>query len=380
MNIGQKSKNLEAIAILIGTIIGAGIFALPYAVMKSGFIVGLGYFIFCGTVTLIMHLIYGEIVLRTKGTQRIVGYGGFYLGKSGKALLLTSALVGMLFSRVVYLILASGFLAAVFGNIGNNLVYVLISWSILSLGIILDWKKLAFLELLVIVLLLMTVVIITLSSFSYFKLENIPLLNLKNFFLPWGIIFFAVGGASAIPELREILGDKTKNIKKIIIIGTLIPIIFYIIFTIGIIGATGLKTTPDAIGALKTIVSHNIIDLAAVLGLLCVATSYLSMGIVLKKIFIYDLKVNRILSSAFVCLMPLLLYLLSFNNFIKIISFLGLWLGAVEGMLLLAMHRRAKIAGDRQPEYSLRLPSIVYWIIGTIFIVGPILSIIFVKY
>ncbi|MCX6740927.1 MAG: hypothetical protein NTY61_00815, partial [Candidatus Parcubacteria bacterium] len=140
MHIGQNRKDLEAIAILIGTIIGAGIFTLPYAVMKSGLLVGLGYFIFCGTVTLTIHLIYGEIVLRTQKTQRIVGYGGTYLGKSGKILLFISALVGMLLSRVVYLILGSGFLATVFGSVGNNLIYVLIFWAALSLGIILDWK------------------------------------------------------------------------------------------------------------------------------------------------------------------------------------------------------------------------------------------------
>jgi len=376
----NKKKSLEAISILIGTIIGAGIFALPYVVMKAGLLVGLGYFILGGAVVLTMHLIYGEIVLRTNKTQRIVGYGGVYLGNSGKILFFISALVSMLLSRVVYLILGSGFLAAVFGNLGNNFIYVLIFWAVLSLGIILDWKRVSFLELLVIILLLLTVFVISCSSFSYFKIENIPLANLKNFFLPWGVIFYALGGAAAIPELREVLGDKTKNIKKVIIIGTLVPIIFYILFSIGVIGAVGLKTTPNAVIALKTTVNHGIMSLAAVLGLLCVATSYLSMGIVLKKIFIYDLKINRILSSAFVCLMPLFLYLISFNNFIKIISFLGLWLGAVEGMLLIAMHRRAKTMGDRQPEYSLNIPNFVYWLIGIIFIVGPILSIIFVQY
>ncbi|MDD5222035.1 MAG: aromatic amino acid transport family protein, partial [Patescibacteria group bacterium] len=190
----------------------------------------------------------------------------------------------------------------------------------------------------------------------------------------------SIAGASAVPELKEILDKNKKGIKKAIILGTVLPIIFYFVFSLGIVGASGAKTSPEGIMGMKGIFSQTIVDLAAILGILCVATSYLVMGITLKKIFIYDLKITKAVSLLLVCLIPIALFLLGMQNFIWILSFLGLWLGAGEGILLLTMHRRAKAAGDRKPEYSLNLPTYVYYLIGSLFIIAPILTIIFVQY
>jgi len=188
-----------------------------------------------------------------------------------------------------------------------------------------------------------------------------------------------MSGASAVPELREVLGENKAKLKKVIIWGTLVPIFIYLLFALGVIGATGGQTTADTISGMRQVFGGGLIYLIAIFGFLCVATSYLALSIVLKKIFIFDLKVKPILAILIVCLVPLLLYLLGINNFIQIISFLGLWLGAVEGILILAIYQRAKKNGDRQPEYSLNLPKFVYFLIGILFILGPILNFIFVR-
>ena len=65
------SKNFcGATATLIGTIVGVGIFGVPYVVAKSGFLLGLLFLFGLGGVALLLHLFYGEIVLRTPGGSR----------------------------------------------------------------------------------------------------------------------------------------------------------------------------------------------------------------------------------------------------------------------------------------------------------------------
>jgi amino acid permease len=63
---------LIALATLIGTAIGAGLFGLPYVVAKAGFFPSLMMMFLLGLLALVSNLMYGEIILRTKGGCRLV--------------------------------------------------------------------------------------------------------------------------------------------------------------------------------------------------------------------------------------------------------------------------------------------------------------------
>jgi len=69
------SKNyFQAIATMIGTIIGVGMFSVPFVVYKSGIILFLGFILVLGFIQYYMHLIYAEIFLSTKKRHRVPGY------------------------------------------------------------------------------------------------------------------------------------------------------------------------------------------------------------------------------------------------------------------------------------------------------------------
>ena len=79
------NKNfLFALSVLLGTIVGAGIFGIPYVISKSGMIPGFFYFLILGGAVLLIHLFFGEIILRTKGEHRLVGLAQRYLGRWGR--------------------------------------------------------------------------------------------------------------------------------------------------------------------------------------------------------------------------------------------------------------------------------------------------------
>ena len=74
----------RAIAVLVGTTIGAGIFGIPFVVSKIGFVPGIFYLLILGVLVLILNLAYGEIILRTPGDHQLTGYGEIYFGEIGK--------------------------------------------------------------------------------------------------------------------------------------------------------------------------------------------------------------------------------------------------------------------------------------------------------
>ncbi len=113
----MKNKNFVfALTILISTIIGAGIFGIPYVVSKSGVLPSFFYFLVLGGAALLVHLLFGEIVLRNEGKYRIIGYAQKYFGRKGKLLIAISTIVGLVGSLLAYGILAGGFLKIIFSS------------------------------------------------------------------------------------------------------------------------------------------------------------------------------------------------------------------------------------------------------------------------
>ena len=92
-----RKPQTAAFATLVGTIIGAGIFGIPFAMNQTGIINGLILLVLLALTTTLIHLMLGEIALRTKTNYRLAGYAGHYLGLPWKILASSSSisLLGM---------------------------------------------------------------------------------------------------------------------------------------------------------------------------------------------------------------------------------------------------------------------------------------------
>ena len=64
----------EAVAVLVGTIIGSGVFLLPYAAISSGILISNIWLVLLTILLVIVHLVFGEIVLRTRHIHSFAGY------------------------------------------------------------------------------------------------------------------------------------------------------------------------------------------------------------------------------------------------------------------------------------------------------------------
>jgi tyrosine-specific transport protein len=106
----MSDKFYLAVALLLGTMIGAGTFGVPYAISRSGIIAGFFYFLFLTGVIILIHLFFGEVVLRTKEKRRLPGYAEKYLGNKGKILATFAIIFGTTLVLLAYIILGGEFL------------------------------------------------------------------------------------------------------------------------------------------------------------------------------------------------------------------------------------------------------------------------------
>ena len=70
--INSVLKILKASSVISGSIIGAGIFALPWVSAKSGLLVYLFYLLVLTFLVNVIHLIYGSIVFATPISHRFL--------------------------------------------------------------------------------------------------------------------------------------------------------------------------------------------------------------------------------------------------------------------------------------------------------------------
>lgn len=349
------AKNFyKATATLIGTVVGSGIFILPYVVAKAGFAIGLFFLLALSGLILLIHLFYGEVVLRTIGRHRFVGLAGIYLGRWGKRLTTVTSVFIFYGALLAYTILAGKFLKTIFGQ--SDFFWSLIFFAVFSLAIFFGLRLVAQLEIIMSFLLILVVGLIFFKGWPMIETANLTTLDWSYFFLPYGAMIWAIGGWAAIPEMKEIFQENCHYFKKAVIWGTLLPAFIYGIFILTVVGVTGQDTSSEAIQGLARVLESQTIVFGAIFGWLAVATSFLVMGISLKKVFWYDYRINKHLSWAMVCSVPLVAYLLHLRDFVGIIGFLGSTLISLEGIILIIIYQKAKKNGRRQPEYSLKIP------------------------
>lgn len=370
-------RYLDSLAIFAGTAIGVGIFGLPYATAKLGFFPILIYFIILGGVILILQLAYGEVCLRTNEQHRMPGYAEIYLGKKAKSIILLSNAVGLYGAILAYLIVGGSFLAQLLSPVfgGPDIVYILIFFTAGSFIIFLGSNVIAKSEIFSMSIFFIVLMFLLYKGVPHINLENFLTFDIKNIFFPYGIILFSIAGVTIIPETREILGNKAKGLKSVIILGSLIPIITSLVFIYLVLGVTGVNTTEDALTGLLSVLGEKTLLAGFLFGIITTFTSYLTIGLTLKKIFWYDLKFSHSNAWILATFVPMLLYFLGVQNFIKIIAFSAALTALVEGSMVYMMYLKARKKGQRIPEYELHFKKWMLYPLVLLFTVGIITTI-----
>ena len=329
------------VSILAGTVIGAGMFSLPFIFKTAGLLTGLFYLLLFGLVFILVDLIYADLIVRTPGDHRFVGYSRIYLDKRGFWAAILIGLIQLLFILTTYLVLAPSFSKLLIE--GGSIVHLLIFWMIGSIVILLNTRRIAVAEFLItggIILIIFLTFVWGLPSFIRQPVSWS--FNLSEFWVI-GPILFALAGRVAVPEVVSYFKE-TKTplgfLKKSLILGTFVPVVVYSLFIIGIVGLS-LSVTEDAVSGLIGQIPTPILIAIGILGLLSLISSYIVVGLNVSRIFRYDLSLPAWLSTCLVVFIPPVLYFLGFQNFITLVSYLGGIFIPLESIFILFMWLKA---------------------------------------
>jgi len=333
-------------SLLAGTIIGAGIFSLPYVFTQAGVILGFVLLAIFGLVYSAIHLMYGDLIVKNGDHHRFAGLAKIYFGNYGYWLSVLMTVIEMFFVLTIYLILSSSFISLIAPNL--PVIYqIAIFWWIGSIIIFSGTRRVAFFEMLAIAGILAAIVTVAWLGMPHFFEKSFTFASPSwiLWMLPFGALLFAINGRPAIPSVVHYFrknGLPPEKSKKPIIWGTLIPVIAYAVFVGGVLGLSGV-VTPDAIsGVVREITSPLLISILAILGILSLVSSYFAIGLDVFNSLQFDLKFSRKFSMFLVILLPLFIYFLDLGSFIVLIEIAGGIFIGLEGILILAMWGKMK--------------------------------------
>jgi tyrosine-specific transport protein len=337
----KKIQFLKALTVFVGTIIGVGIFSLPYVAMKSGFIVVFGYFVFVAILAIVVQSLLGEVSRDTHKIARIPGYAEEYIGPGAKKIAFIISSLGLMGALLAYLILGGNFLYALVSPVlgGSVIIYILLFFAAGAAMIFSRTRNVARFELIIFVVFLVLLFIFVWQGLPHINFKNLGELNIKFITFPYGVILFSLWGIALVPEVKEIVERDRRQLKAVITWGVIIAALCYLIFILIFLGVSGQNTTRDAITGFSKNIGNDISGLGYFFGLVTTFASFIALGMTLKKIFWLDFHWPKNISWAVASFSPLILYFAGLKNAIDIIGLTGALLLGLEAIIVIFIYR-----------------------------------------
>lgn len=364
---------MRASGLMVGSIVGAGIFGLPYAFAQSGAGVGAAWLLGIGAISLASFLMYAEVVLQTPGTHRLGGYAERYLGpawKSVATVVLAAAQVG---AMLAYAVLGGRFLLSLLGPLfgGTELLYALLMVAAVGAFTWRGTKFAARAEGVVVGILLFLFVLATLASLPSVAVTHLFAIHWENALLPYGVILFALSGIGAIPEMKDALGAKdVRRLPHAVTFGLATIVGLYLAFSLAVVGVTGADTTPTAFAGLSAALGPAFQVISALLGSLTIFSIFSMTSLQLQNALAVDMRVPRHVSWALAVLVPGLLYVVGLREFIGIIGFVGAVFSGFLGILVVALYERMRRSPVCYEHACLNVPTPIAVLVAALFAWG----------
>ena len=356
---------------LVGTVIGAGIFAIPSLMVSFGVVYATLIFVGVSLFMLLTGLLLGEVCLRTTDTIGFLGFIKKYIPQD-KRWANSVVMLNFIGACIAYTYLAAHFLQGLFGVTNahalSTLAYTILVVFVSFKGYQLIKKSDFFLT----IGLLLVLIALAFKFFTDASFDIAPLVstNPPNFIIAFGVFVFALSGISAIPPIEASLRAHEKNkLTKIIVVGSLLASVLTLLFSFAVISYIGPTVSDDVVSSLVFMNSRGILVLFSLFGLLAVITSHVMMVAQLTTIFSTDLKMQRTTMYGVIYGLPLVVVVSNIVNLTSFLHYLGVLLGGLVGIivgrLVLAIHTQGPHDHGVCVPYARQLSYIV--IIGYLF-------------
>lgn len=341
------SKAIGAILLIVGTSIGAGMLALPVANSPSGFLysslllVGIWLLMTVGALCVL------EANLWLPSGSSMVSMAEKTLGFAGKAVAWFSFLFLFYSLLASYISGGTDITRNLFMLLGITLPEKLASILItVALGAIVfggiqivDYANRGLMTAKIIVYVILAALIAPHIDISLWKQgESNQILTSMT------VIITSYGFACIIPSLRIYLNEDTEKLRKVVLIGSLVPLVVYLIWDAVIMGVIPRDSADGLLSILhsKEQISSLITTLSSLLQSpiiteffrfftsICMLTAFLGVGISLFDFIADGLKFNRsqthrLVVAALTFLPPLLIVMTLHNAFIDALAYAGIF-------------------------------------------------------
>ncbi|GIU35467.1 aromatic amino acid transport family protein [Shewanella colwelliana] len=261
-------KMLGSIAIVAGTAIGGGMLALPLATASLGTIPALLLLIAIWGISIYTSLLMLEINLRTGVGLNVHAITGKTLGKVGQ-LIQGGSFLSLLFAlTMVYLMGGSSLLESRFEPLGITmnhefavLLFTLVFGGFIAIGVAwIDKVSRVLFTAMVALFIIVVLFLLPEVSPSYMLRESATELvskgELGNLWLAAiPVVFTSFGFHVCIATIVRYLDGDAMSLRKVLIIGSTIPLVCYILWLMVTLGTVGGATVYGFDGSLPKLVS-----------------------------------------------------------------------------------------------------------------------------
>ena len=333
----------QAIAMIVGSTIGAGILGMPYAISKVGLLFGMITIVAIGCLAIGVNLLVGEVSARTHGNLQLVGLTRKYLGDKAGFLMMFIFYLQLFVILTIYIIGMGGIVSDFFW--GTDFFWGIMLWVLLSFVVFKGIEAIKTVEFVLTIVIIFAVLMIAAMAMPHIDVEFIKYSNPAAFFVPYGVVLFAFSGVGTIPAAYRLLHGKNEEFKLAIVSSALVAMFVYIVFTALVIGVTGYNTTEIATLGLGEVVGKRMFYASNAFALLAMATSFIMLGMQLRDSmnFDFDFSYNR--ATLLTVGIPLVIFLLGLRQFVLAINIVGGIFMSTQMLLLVAVYWVAKRSG-----------------------------------
>lgn len=377
----RKNVNtMKASLLLIGTIIGAGIFAVPSMIGAWGIIPSTFAFILLTAVMTTVHLYYGEAILRGKKKGHLIGRATYWLGPwAGHAAGAIQSLQ-IFGSSLAYLILGGVFLSWLGSSLSIPLLgWQLIFWVMGAMIVLFGLKAVSKAETVLTWILIGVIVflVVVLSSRTNGELFLV-LPTTWNGFEPYGVFLFSLLGIVGMSEASEIVEHDSDSLRKAVILSTCGAGVLTYLYGITAWAASNGQLTRDASDIIHYLPAL-LMFVVPLFGFLAVITSFISSALDLRNLLQEDAHASPMAAWLIALGVPLALLFVTPRDFMTTVGFVGSFFGAGIAVMAVWMGRAAIRSSQRKGKNGTLLfqTEIIPWLLTALFTASGVLWLLF---
>jgi len=310
---------VEGIALIVGTLVGAGVLSLPYAASKVGLIPAMGILFGVMLLMIFTALIVLKLSAEMGGAQMST-IAQNTLGKAGGWIMFLSIMLMGFGAFLAYISGVGSIFTVLFGI--NEIFGAVLFWMLASFVIYKGLEASGKTELIMSMVLLAVFIGVTCMLIPHARLENALYSDLGGIFSIIGVVIFAFGAHTIIPDVYRGIGSYEKT-KKVVILAFLIPAAIYAVFMVAFLMTFGKDTPEIATQGLESIYNGMGKIVGNALPLIAITTSFIGLGLAQQSNSKEFLRLKKPAAWALTVGPPMIIYLLGVRNFADVLSFAG---------------------------------------------------------